>query len=101
MKELSHKEAEKFKEENPNGFILAIPKDELCQFVADNKSLTFNGMELKEGTLIEMTVFGETDTVKLFFDESKKMLMFKDNRFGCSFNILGYLQAITKATNVA
>ncbi len=73
------------------GIKLEIPSDALMKKVAKEKQFEYKGKIFKEGSIITLRLFNKKFNVKLFFDENKKMLMYKDPINNASFNILGYM----------
>lgn len=76
------------------GINISMPSQELADKVAKEKKLTIYGVTYKEGDTITLEAFGKTIHSELFFDERKKMLMFKDPFTQVSFNVLGFIYNI-------
>ncbi len=73
------------------GINISIPNRKLMDKVAKEKQFVYKGRTFKEGDVITLEIFGITKDVKMFFDETKKMLMFQDPYTKVYFNVLGYL----------
>lgn len=82
------------------GLNLVLPSDEIIEKVSKEKQIIINGFFLKSGTKIKLRVFDKEITGMLYFDENKKMLLFKEKKESSGFNILGYIWHITEIDDV-